>query len=91
VGTTIICAAEALFRLPFPALSHPVEGFDLCRKHRKLLAQLVASAMGALSLPFVAAAFKQFSYLAAIVAFILVNRHLCRFQTLISLLKGLML
>jgi hypothetical protein len=35
---TVIAASETFLRLPF---------FNLCRKHRKLLAEFFASAMGA--------------------------------------------
>jgi len=62
----IIAAPETFFRLPF---------FDLCREHRKLLFQLSAAAMCALSLALTAGTFQQFGYLAAIIAFIFVNRH----------------
>jgi hypothetical protein len=48
---------------------------DLRREHRKLLFQLAAAAVGAFSLALIAAAFKQFGYLAAVIAFIFVNRH----------------
>jgi hypothetical protein len=70
----IIAAPETFFRLPFPALSR-VEGFDLRREHRKLLFQLPAAAVGTFSLAFAAGTLQQFGYLAAIIAFIFVNRH----------------
>jgi hypothetical protein len=62
----IIAAPETFFRLTF---------FDLRREHRKLLFQLYASAVGALSLIFIARAFQQFGHFAAVITFIFVNRH----------------
>jgi hypothetical protein len=62
----IIAAPETLFRLTF---------LDLGREHRKLLFQLPAAAVGALPLAFIACVFQQFGYLAAVIAFIFVNRH----------------
>jgi hypothetical protein len=62
----IIAAPETFFRLPF---------LDLRREHRKLLFQLPAAAVSAFSLAFAAGTLQQFSYLAAIIAFIFVNRH----------------
>jgi uncharacterized membrane protein YqjE len=82
MGTTVVTAAETFLRLAF---------FDLGRKHRHLLCQFAAAAMGTLSLGFITAAFQQLGYLAAVIAFIFVYRHLCRFQGLVSLLKGFML
>jgi hypothetical protein len=82
MGTTVITATKTFLGLAT---------FDLRRKYRKLLCQFLAAAMGAFSLPFIAAAFKQLGYLAAVIAFIFVYRHLCRFQGLVSLLKGFML
>jgi hypothetical protein len=40
-----------------------------------LLYQFLAAAMGTFSLAFIAATFKQLGYLAAVIAFIFVNRH----------------
>jgi len=62
----IIAAPETLFRLTF---------FDLRREHRKLLFQLPAAAVGAFSLTLAAGTLQQFGYLAAVIAFIFVNRH----------------
>ena len=62
----IIAAPETFFRLTF---------FDLRREHRKLLFQLPAAAMCTFSLALTAGAFQQFGYLAAVIAFIFVNRH----------------
>jgi hypothetical protein len=62
----IVAAPETLFRLTF---------FDLRREYRKLLFQLPAAAVGAFSLAFAAGTFQQFGYLAAIIAFVFVNRH----------------
>jgi hypothetical protein len=62
----IIAAPETLFRLPF---------FYLCGKYRKLLFQLAAAAVGTFSLALIGVAFQQFGYLAAVIAFIFVNRH----------------
>ena len=62
----IIAAPETFFRLTF---------FDLCREHRKLLFQLPAAAVCAFSLALTAGTLQQFGYLAAIIAFIFVNRH----------------
>jgi hypothetical protein len=62
----IIAAPETLFRLTF---------FDLRREHRKLLFQLPAAAVCAFSLAFITCVFQQFGNLAAVIAFIFVNRH----------------
>ncbi len=62
----IIAAPETFFRLPF---------LDLRREHRKLLFKLPAAAMCAFSLALAAGTLQQFSYLAAVIAFIFVNRH----------------
>jgi hypothetical protein len=66
MGTTVIAAPEALLRLAF---------FDLSGKHGQLLCQFAAAAMGAFPDTLIAAAFQQLGYLAAVVAFIFVNRH----------------
>jgi hypothetical protein len=66
VGTTVVAAAGAFFRPAF---------FDLGRKHGQLFCEFAAAAMSAFSNGLVTAAFKQFGYLAAIAAFIFVNRH----------------
>jgi hypothetical protein len=62
----IIAAPETFLRLPF---------FYLRREHRKLLFQLGAAAMGALTPAFIARVFKQFSHFAAVITLIFVNRH----------------
>jgi hypothetical protein len=62
----VIAAPEA-----FPGLTF----LYLCRKHRKLLFQLPASAMGTLALALAACVFQQLGHFAAVIAFIFVNRH----------------
>jgi hypothetical protein len=63
----VIAAPETFLRLTF---------LDLCGEYRKLFPQLTAAAMGALALALAAGTFQQLGHFAAIIAFILVNRHL---------------
>jgi hypothetical protein len=62
----VIAAPKTLFRLTF---------LNLRREHRKLFFQLPAAAMGTLALGLAACVFQQFGHLAAVIAFIFVNRH----------------
>ncbi len=62
----VIAAPETFFRLTF---------LDLRREHRKLLFQLPAAAVCAFSLALAAGTLQQFGHLAAVIAFIFVNRH----------------